>query len=219
MLIDILIHPIRQSRHKLHLSGSSRGRDELSAGSGSAPVYTITAVGVVSSPSHVIELADAGHHSAGVLLLQGLAKAVMSVWMAQLNSSCRSMPVSSMSSLICAQARFTSLALCPGDPTFVSYMRDIQCYWTRQDHSGEEFNPVRCLCWGSCHGQSGSVFSRWAISSRWVNNTILANNGNTSGNVGVSPMSGGKDSCDVAQLVEIIQKGIIPHQQQPKNKH
>jgi hypothetical protein len=33
---------------------------------------------------------------------------------------------------------------------------------------------------GFCHGQSGSVFSRWAISSRWVNNTIPANNGNTS---------------------------------------
>ena len=30
-------------------------------------------MGVVSSTSHVIELADAGHHSAGVLLLHGLA--------------------------------------------------------------------------------------------------------------------------------------------------
>ena len=33
----------------------------------------VTAVGVVSGAGHVIELTDAGHHSAGVLLLQGLA--------------------------------------------------------------------------------------------------------------------------------------------------
>ena len=33
----------------------------------------VTAVRVVSSAGHVIELANAGHHSAGVLLLQGLA--------------------------------------------------------------------------------------------------------------------------------------------------
>ena len=30
-------------------------------------------MGVVSSAGHVVELADAGHHSAGVLLLHGLA--------------------------------------------------------------------------------------------------------------------------------------------------
>ena len=35
--------------------------------------------------------------------------AVMSVWIAQLSSSCRSMPLLLMSSLIYAQARFTSL--------------------------------------------------------------------------------------------------------------
>ena len=33
----------------------------------------MAAVGVVSGAGHVIELPDAGHHSAGVLLLQGLA--------------------------------------------------------------------------------------------------------------------------------------------------
>ena len=38
-----------------------------------APVEAVTAVKVVSSAGHVIELADAGHHSAGVLLLHGLA--------------------------------------------------------------------------------------------------------------------------------------------------
>ena len=30
-------------------------------------------MGVVSGAGHMIELADAGHHSAGVLLLHGLA--------------------------------------------------------------------------------------------------------------------------------------------------
>ena len=36
-------------------------------------MYPIAAMAVVSGTCHVIELADAGHHSAGVLLLQGLA--------------------------------------------------------------------------------------------------------------------------------------------------
>ena len=38
-----------------------------------APVNPVTAVAVVSDAGHVIELPDAGHHSAGVLLLHGLA--------------------------------------------------------------------------------------------------------------------------------------------------
>ena len=38
-----------------------------------APVEAVTAVGVVSGAGHVIELADAGHHSARVLLLHRLS--------------------------------------------------------------------------------------------------------------------------------------------------
>ena len=76
------------------------------------------------------------------------------------------------------------VALRSGDPPRLSRISKTSSIGlSAQDHSGKEFNPVRCLlCGGSCHGQSGSVFSRWAISSRWVNKTIPANKGNTSGN-------------------------------------
>ena len=53
----------------------------------------------------------------------------------------------------------------------------------RQDHSLEVIDSLGSgFGVGFCHGQSGSVLSRWAMSSRWVMSTIPVNNGNTSGN-------------------------------------
>ena len=50
---------------------SSAGREPK--GSGRTSMDPVAAVAVVSGAGHVVELPDAGHHSAGVLLLHGLA--------------------------------------------------------------------------------------------------------------------------------------------------
>ena len=149
-----------------------------------APVNPVTAVGVVSGAGHVIELADAGHHSAGVLLLQGLALRGDE----RLDSPAQQLlPINAGLVDVVLDLRSGPLhelvALRPGDPPRLSRIYEtFGVVGPGQDHSGEEFNPVRCLlCGGSCHGQSGSVLSRWAISSRWAMNTIPANNGRTSG--------------------------------------
>ena len=133
----------------------------------------------------MIELADACHHSAGVPLLQGLAAGGDE----RLDGSTQQL-LSINTGLVDVVLDLRPgplhelVALCPGDPPRLSRIYEtFGVVGPGQDHSGEEFNPVRCLCCGgSCHGQSDSVFSRWAISSRWVSRTIPANNGNTSGN-------------------------------------
>ncbi len=50
---------------------SSAGREPR--GSVEAPVEAVTAVGVVSSTGHLIELADGGHHGARVLRMHRLS--------------------------------------------------------------------------------------------------------------------------------------------------
>ena len=59
---------LRVSRLRIR---SSAGREPK--GLVEAPVKAVTTVGVVSGAGHVIELTDAGHHGARVLLLHGLA--------------------------------------------------------------------------------------------------------------------------------------------------
>ena len=66
---------------------------------------------------------------------------------------------------------------------FVAHTQHNGVGLTGQDHFLEVVDSLGSgFCVGFCHDQSGSVLSRWVISSRWVSSTIPANNGNTSGN-------------------------------------
>ena len=114
-------------------------------------------------------------------------KRAISVWIDHDSNSCRSMPLSSMSFLICCQNAFFSNAGSPGTSSHEPPCLSRKCETsgvglTRQDHSLEVIDSLGSgFGVGFCHGQSGSVLNRWAISSRWViDNTIPANNGNTS---------------------------------------
>ena len=123
----------------------------------------VTAVKVVSGAGHVIELADAGHHSAGVLLLHGLAAGRDE----RLDGPAQQLlPINA--GLVDVVLDLSPgpihelVALCPGDPPRMSLIYEtFGVVGPDQDHSGEEFNPVRCLCCGgSCHGQSASSSRR-----------------------------------------------------------
>ena len=127
------------------------------------PVKPVTTVGVVSGAGHVIELTDAGHHSAGVLLLQGLAAGGDE----RLDGPAQQLlPINAGLVDVVLDLRPGPLhelvALRSGDPPRLSRIYEtFGVVGPGQDHSGEVFNPIRgLLCGGSCHGQSGSVFSR-----------------------------------------------------------
>ena len=119
----------------------------------------VTAMGVVSGAGHVIELTDARHHGAGVLLLQGLAAGGDE----RLDGPAQQLlPINAGLVDVVLDLRPGPLhelvALCPGDPPRLSRIYEtFGVVGPGQDHSGEEFNPVRCLCCGSSHhGQSAS---------------------------------------------------------------
>ena len=87
--------------------------------------------------------------------------AAINVWIDQASSSCRSMPLSYVFDLGPSLLQ-QPVALRSRDPPRLSRISKTSSIGlSAQDHSGDEFNPVRyLLCGGSCHGQSGSVFSR-----------------------------------------------------------
>ena len=138
-----------------------------------------------TQPAHPVELADGSHNRPWVPLGLGLAGSLQQGLNAP-GQHLLPVEVGTFDVLVDLLPRLLEqpVPLRSGDPPRLSHKSETSGVGLPgQDHSLEAFNSLRGLCCGgSCHGQSGSVFSRWAISSRWVNNTIPANNGNTSGN-------------------------------------
>ena len=147
--------------------------------------------------------------------------AVLSVWMAQRSSSCRSMPVASMTSLITPRASSRACSPALWDvPCLSRIYETFGVVRPGQDHSGEEFNPVRCFCCGgSCHGQSASSSHRWTTVPVGHLQDWRKQRQHLGQRLRVTPVSGRKNRYELHEIAKIIGKEIIPHQQQPKNKH